>query len=268
MFVNMSLFSSLLVNLYANRVLAFEMAKRDLYSLNKGAFLGAFWLVIRPLIQVAVYVTLVSIIFNVSTGEDSGPFDYAMYVLAGMPPWQVLTKAFEEAPSLIRGRLELVKQVIYPIETLPLTAMAIGSVGALINILVLFLLMGFSGELRWAVLLLPIPIVITMGFAVGVSWIAMVAGIIIKDLREIVSVVLGLLVYLSPVVVKEEMVSERVWGFIEYNPLTHFVLIFRDPLEGTFHGLSYVIAVLLAISSLLIGGFVITKTKLKINEHI
>lgn len=254
--------------LYLNRVLALEMAKKDLYGLNKGAFLGVLWLVARPLIQVAVYVTLISVVFDVATDSSGSRFDYVIYVLAGMPPWQVLSKAFEEAPSLIRSRLELVKQVIYPIETLPLTAIAVGSVGAIVNLTVLFVIMALTGELRWTTFLLPIPIIITLAFAVGVSWIAMVAGVVIKDLREIIGVILGLLVYLSPVVMREGMVSDQVWTMIEYNPLTHFVLIFRDPLEGTFHPESYLMSIVLAAVAIVIGGFVITKAKLKINEHI
>ena len=119
-----------------NRELIWEMAFRDLKGTNKGAILGFLWVGISPLIQVAAYVIIVSFIFRVKLNSNAGPFDYALYVLSGMIPWQVMTRSISEAPMLIRSNTEIVKQVIYPIETLPLTNLLVGSFGGLVNLIV------------------------------------------------------------------------------------------------------------------------------------
>ncbi len=251
-----------------NRELVWEMAIRDIKQLNKGAFLGMLWTVLGPLVQVAAYVIVVSFVFKSRLGDNSGPFDYGVYVLSGMIPWQIMNKSLMEAPSLIRSRMELVKQVIYPIETLPITSLIVGSIGSFVSFLIFFVLSAISGNLNWSILLLPVPFFFLVIFLIGTAWFFSIAGILFKDLREVVSVFLGLLVYLSPVIASETMTGETIWKIILCNPLAHVVICFRDIYNATFHPASWGLFVGMAITSLLLGGWVITKTKMMINEHI
>ncbi len=152
-------------------------------------------------------MVIVSFVFGSRLGMKSGPMDYALYVLGGMVPWQIITKSMAEAPSQIRERMELVKQVIYPIETLPMTSLIVGSFGAAVSFLIFLLLSLFSGTLTWGILLLPVPVFFLILFLLGVSWIFSIVGIFFKDLREMVTILLGLMVYLSPVVAMKRIFS-------------------------------------------------------------
>ena len=122
---------SLMTNLrsiYKNREFAWEMAIRELRGLHHGAVFGWAWLLARPLIQTGAYILIVSFIFKKTLSEGSGTFDYAIYVLSGMIAWQLITIPLERAPQLIRLRMDLVKQVIYPLETLPVTGLVLGGI--------------------------------------------------------------------------------------------------------------------------------------------
>jgi lipopolysaccharide transport system permease protein len=251
-----------------HRELIWEMTLRDLKGMHQGSLLGYLWLVISPLIQVASYVLVVSFIFKSRLGEGSGPFDYALYVLSGMVPWQIMTRSLQEAPSLIRERMELVKQVIYPIETLPLNALLVGSVGSLVSFAIFFILTALTGGLRWTYLLLPLPFLLLLILLLGTSWLFSIGGVLLKDLREIVSVLLGLLVFLSPVVASEAMVGPSIWRYILLNPLTHVVICFRDVFGATFHLSSWIIFSAMSLISFVAGGWVISRTKVLINEYI
>ena len=251
-----------------NRQLIWEMSKRDLKGLTKGAFLGVAWAVINPLIQVATYVIIVSFIFKARVSPNAGPLDYAIYVLSGMIPWQILTKSIQAAPSLIRSNKELVKQIIYPIETLPLTSLMVGSFGSLVSLIIFLSILPFTGHISISLFLLPIPIILLILFILGISWIFSIVGVLIKDLQEVVTVVMGLLVYLSPVVASESMTGSKAWKLIMLNPLAHVVIAFRDIFWGTFHPVSWLIFIIMSLISFLLGGWVITKAKLMINEYI
>src|SRR5882762_1061211 len=98
-------------SVYRNRVLAWEMGRRDLLVFNKGTVLGFSWLIIRPLIQVSAYVIIVSVIFRVPFDSDTSRFGFILYVLSGTVPWQLMTSVLQEAPSFIRSRIDLLKQV-------------------------------------------------------------------------------------------------------------------------------------------------------------
>ena len=259
---------SLVGDLVRHRRFAWEMAARELRELTKGAFLGLAWVVLRPFIQVAAYVVIVTLLFGARLSPEAGRFDYATYVLAGMVPWQILTRSLEEAAGLIRSRMDLVKQVIYPVETLPVTSLAVSSVGPLVVLATYVAVGGVSGGLTWSLLLLPLPALLLFVFVLGGSWFMMIAGVLVKDLREVVSVLLGLMVYFSPVVASEAMVGERLWSFILWNPLTHVVLCFRDVFDGTFHPLSWGIFSAMAVAAFVVGSWTLLRMKTAINEYI
>jgi lipopolysaccharide transport system permease protein len=257
-----------LYSIFNNIELVREMAIREFKEATKGAFLGLLWIFISPLIQVAVYVVVVSFVFKMRLGEGSGHFDYAIYVLSGMIPWQLMNKSLSDAPSLIRNRMELVKQVIYPIETLPITSLIVSSIGPLLAFILFLVISAISLKLTWGFLILPVPVFLLAIFLIGIGWIFSIAGILIKDLREIVTVILALIVYISPVVASESMVGEAIWKLILLNPLAHVVICFRDVYNFDFHVVSWFIFATMSIFSFLIGLVVITKTKVLINEYI
>jgi len=244
------------------------MALREMRAINKGAYMGSIWLVLSPLIQVAGYVFIVTFIFQRQFSADESRFSYTLYVLSGMVPWQILTRSLQTAPSLIRDRMELVKQVIYPLETLPLSTLISTSLGAICTLGILFLILGFEKAFSPAWFLFPIPFFLLFLFIIGFSWSLSIAGIIIKDLREIIGLFLYFLVYVSPVVMKPGHCPPAVWELVQWNPLSHMVIPFRDVFYGTFHPTSWLIFTFLSAAAFITGAWVISKTKLLIREYI
>ncbi len=254
--------SGVLRSVWTNRLLAWETGKRDLLVLNKGTVLGFAWLFLRPLIQVAAYVVVVSVIFGVHFGsEGSGRFSYALYVLAGMIPWQLMTSVLQDAPSLIRNRIELFRQIVYPLEILPVTTLIAAAVGPLVCLLVYLVLATVSGVLQWSIILIPIPTLMLATFIIGSAWLLMVAGTLLVDLREIISVTMGLLVYMSPVVLFQGGVPAPVWRVLELNPLFHVVVCFRDVFTSEFHFWSWVIFSFMTLGAVVCGAFVVSSAK-------
>jgi lipopolysaccharide transport system permease protein len=257
-----------LLAIVRHRELVAAMALRDLKAFNKGALLGGAWLVIRPLVQTAAYVAIVSFVLRSAMAGTGGPWSYALYVLSGMIPWQLVTRSLEAAPSLIRERTELVKQVIYPLETLPIVELLVASCGSAVSLAV-YLACGLAaGELSWTMLLLPLPVCLLCLFTMGVAWVLMIAGAVVKDLREVVSLVLGLSVYASPVVLREEAVSPRVWAVVLWNPISHIVICFRDVYRGEFHPASWLIFGAMSAAALIAGAAVMARARRYINEYI
>jgi lipopolysaccharide transport system permease protein len=244
------------------------MAAREIKGLNKGSVFGLGWIVIRPFIQVAVYVVIVTYVFGAKLNATAGRYDYALFVLSGLFGWQILQRGLEDSTSLIRDRMEILKQVVYPIETLPVTTFLVSALGPGILLLVYLVLAALGGKLNWTVLLLPVPLTLLLLLILGLSWIFMVVGVILKDLREIISVLLGLTIYLSPVLLSPAMVTQRIWNLILLNPMSHVIIAFRDVFEGTFHPISWAIFATGVVAALLIGSIVITRARVAINEYI
>lgn len=255
-----------LIVIWRHKDLAWEMAKRDLLMMNKGALLGWAWIALLPLVQTLLYVVIVTFVFGSKMPGTSGVFGYVTYVLGGMVAWQLLSRGLTQAPSLLRERMDVIKQVVYPIETIPLTAMLVSSMSAVVVLILYLGLAAWDGALRWTTLLFPLPLALTFLFLIGVSWTLSVVGVVLKDLRELVTVVLSAGVFLSPVTLHPSMLSEKLWALVMLNPLTHFVIIFRDVLQGEFHADSWLIAAALTGLALWAGDWVIQRARLAINQ--
>lgn len=254
--------------IYVHWELTLAMAQRELQGKTKGSILGALWLVLSPLVQAGVYAFIIGFVFNTRIGTDADPYRLALYIIGGMAPWQMLNKTISESPMLIRSRLDIVKQVIYPIETLPLTSIMVQAIGPLITLLVWIVFAALVGQLKWSILLLPVPVGMLVALLIGSGWIFSVAGVLVKDLNEFLSLAFYILIFLSPVILSQEMVPDVVWNVIILNPLSHVILCFRDVLEGQFHALSWALFAMLSAITLVVGGFAVSRTKLIINEHI
>jgi len=259
---------STLTSIIRHRELVWEMAVRDLKGMTKGATLGYMWILLRPLIQTAAYVVIVSYVFGSRSAREGTTIAYVMYVLSGMISWQMVSRAIEEAPTLIRNRMDLVKQVIYPVETLPLTSLIVGSVGAAGSLIVFLSISMLNGTMQLSWALLPLPAGLLICFTLGLSWCFMIAGTLVKDLREINGIMIGLLVYVSPVVVSEGMVGRELWTVVQWNPLSHVVICFRDVLQGEWHPVSWAIYVTMTALALAAGSAVVTRMKVAVNEYI
>jgi len=231
-------------------------------------YLGLVWVVLQPLLQVAIYVFVIAVILRVRFPGGSGGFDYAVYVLGGMVPWLILARTLEEAPSMIQEKVALLKQVVYPIETIPLIRLTYHGVGLVAGFVFYFVLAAIAGKAMWTWLLLPLPLVLIAFFLLGMSWILMLVGVVLKDIKAILGVLMGMLIFASPVLLAERMVTANVWFIIQFNPLTHFIVPVRDVLEGSFHPHNWIIAVLLTVLATLLGAWLVNRTKLTIREYI
>jgi ABC-type polysaccharide/polyol phosphate export permease len=251
-----------------NRALVWEMALRDLRGATRGTIVGHAWLIVSPLLQTVGYVLIVTWVFRVRLEANSGPFDYALYVLAGMAPWQFVSRSLQESSTLIRDRMELVKQVVYPIETLPATSIVVNSIGPLLTLVVFLALAVVAGKAAWTWLLLPVPMLLTACLVLGVSWLFSIVGVVLKDLREVLAVVFALLIFASPVILSEAMTGERLWTVVMLNPLSHIVICFRDVLEARFHPVSWLVLASMCLAMLALGSWVMRRTKVLINEYI
>ncbi|OAN55078.1 hypothetical protein A6A05_00520 [Magnetospirillum moscoviense] len=247
---------------------ALAMAGRDALTLSRGNVLGTGWLVLRPLLQVGIYVVIVTFIFGARLGENFSTFAYALHILSGLVVWQAAQRAIEEAPMLLRDRMDFIKQQVYPVETLPVTTLLANVIPPAVGLATFLFLALFEGQLSWSVLALPLPVALLALFLLGLSWVFMIVGVIFRDLREIITVSMSFLVYFSPVLVSESMVSPRVWLLLQINPLSHVVICFRDVLQGQFHLASWAIFTIMTLAVLTFGAWLVDHQKRHINEYL
>jgi lipopolysaccharide transport system permease protein len=253
-------------SVWRHRQFAVAMAVRDMKGSLHGAVLGTAWLVIRPMVQIGAYLFIVLKVFRVSLAEFETASQYLVHVLSGMLAWVALQRCLEEAPSLVRDRMEVIKQITYPVETLPASAVIPSLIPPAVVLLALVALLAGGARVPANLAGLPLAVLLLAGFMTGASWLLMIAGAVLRDLKEIIGVLMGLAVYASPVFITERMVTPPVWTAIQANPLSHVVFCFQDVFTGTLHPWSWMLFALMTAGTLVLGAWLTSKAKLALAE--
>src|SRR5271165_5565788 len=104
-----------------NWALTWTMAKREITDRHVGQMLGMVWAIGHPLILILVYIFIFGFVFKAKAGVGHElPFNYAIYLLSGLLPWMAINDCMNKSCGLLTGNANLVKQVVFPLEVLPI----------------------------------------------------------------------------------------------------------------------------------------------------
>ncbi len=210
--------------------LAVELTRRDLAERYAGQVFGLAWTVGHPLLQIIIYVIVFSRIFNGAYDFDPAhPLNQTTFLLAGLGPWMVMSEFLGKAPSLITANARMVKQVVFPIEVLPISA-AMASMVTLIVGMVSIFIYGLiaNGFLFWSILLLPFIMIMQFIMMIGIGYLLSAASPYFRDLKDFVSVYLSLALFISPVLYFKVNLPFIFQILIALNPFSMMIYVYQD----------------------------------------
>jgi len=232
--------------------LILSLAKRELLSRYKGSALGVFWAILTPVVMIAIFTFIFAGIFVARFGATNSSWDYALYLFCGLLPWTMCQESVQQSASTIVTHANLVKRVVFPLETLPVaqTFSALGTqLFATIALLIAALVI--QQQLHVTILWLPLLLIPQLLFVLGSAWLIASLGVFLRDVAQGVNLILMAWMYLTPIIYPESVVPERFRPFIEINPFTPLVRsyrrIFLQGLAPDWTGLAYFTAVALLL---------------------
>jgi len=244
--------------------LILSLAKRELAARYRGSVLGFFWAVLTPVVMIAIFTIIFAGIFKARFGAGSSQWDYALYLFCGLLPWNAFQESLQLSSNTIVAHSNLVKRVVFPLETLPvslsLAAVANQMFGTVALILAAIL---FRGELHGTIVFLPLLLIPQLLATFGAAWLVASLGVFVRDIVQGITLLLMAWMYLTPIIYPESLVPERYQGIVNLNPFTPLIRNYRRIiLDGSFpdwRGLAYFVA--FAIVSFLLGYWWFARTR-------
>jgi lipopolysaccharide transport system permease protein len=241
------------------------MTKRELTEKHAGQMLGVLWAFVHPAIQVAVYVFIFVVVFAVRIGgTEQMPRDYTTYLLVGLIPWLACADAMMRGTGVLIGNANLVKQVVFPLEVLPVKTVLVSMFTLSVSMALLFGYVTITqGGLPWTSVFVPFLIILqTMGL-VGVCCVLCALGAYFRDLREFLQIITSVGMYLMPIAYMPSMVPAAVRTALYLNPFSYLVWCYQDALYfGRFeHPAAWFVCPMICLGSFIVGYRMFRKLK-------
>lgn len=201
------------------------LVSRELKVRYRGSFLGLFWSLLQPLLMASIMHVVFSNIFRFQVNN------YPVYALTGILFWNFFSQSVTGAMNSLKGNAELIQKTTVPHVVFPIASVVSGVVHflfALGPLLLVFLVTGH--RFTPALAFLPIAILIAAAFTLGAGLILSPLAVFFSDVIEFVSVLLVMLMYLTPTFYPMSIVPDRFLWLVRYNPLRSILETLRDPI--------------------------------------
>lgn len=212
---------------YKNRDRLFRLAFYELKAVNSGTVLGFLWNFLNPAFQILVYWFVFSVGLN--TAAPRGNYPYIIWMITGIIPWFYISSALMSSTTSIYNYSDVLKRMYLPLSIVPVKTVLssfFSHCGAMAVVFSIFLLLGY--RLRLGVLWIFYFALCSVVFLTGYSLLASAITVLFKDFQKIMSSVVRLLFYISPVVWVQENLPEKVQFILKLNPLSYIINGYRD----------------------------------------
>ena len=217
-----------LVNIYRHGHLIHAMAQREVKTRYVGTIGGALWAILQPLALVTTFWLVFSVGFR-AQGPNDTPF--LLYFLCALIPWLTFNEVLNSSTNAVTGNAHLVKKIVFPSEVLPLVYLEAATMTHAVMVVVLMIVTSLSGfgPFLYALQLLYYFIAMST-LLLGLSWLLSSLNVFYRDVAQIVSVVLNLWFWLTPIVWTTDMMPERYRWIASLNPVYYIIEGYRSSL--------------------------------------
>ena len=199
------------------------LVKRDFISRYRKSILGVLWSLLNPLLTMLVMTLVFSYIFRFQIEN------FPVYLLSG----QIIFGFFNESTTLAMGSVianeSVIRKIYVPKYIFPCSRVLSSLVNLMFSFIAFLLVFIVTqAPFHWTMVLLPIPIIYTFVFSLGISMLLSSMAVFFRDLTYLYGVFITLLMYLTPLFYPVEILPERILPFMGFNPIYHFVDYTRD----------------------------------------
>ena len=194
--------------------------------------LGGLWMIIHPLAQAAIFtLVLAEVMAGKLPNMANDKFAYAIYLLSGMLAWSLFSEVVSRCLTVFIDNGNLMKKMLFPRVNLPLIVAGSALVNNILLFLAILVVFGLLGhipgrQIAWIPLLIPL----TMALGLGVGLLLGVFNVFVRDVGQVVPVILQLAFWLTPIVYTPTVVPAHLRPLLSLNPMTPLVQSFQNAL--------------------------------------
>ena len=206
--------------LWQYRHFVLSSIRNEMVSRFTRSKLGGLWMIINPLSQVLIYALILSNVLAAKLPGIDNQYAYAIYLMAGLLAWTLFSEIAGRCLNLFIEQGNLMKKMSFPRITLPTIVVGsclLNNILLFISMLGIFALLGheFSLVMLW---LIPLTLIVIV-FAMGTGLILGVMNVFLRDIGQVVPIILQTLFWFTPIVYPITIIPEVYRHWLNLNPI-------------------------------------------------
>lgn len=194
-----------------------------------GSLLGMVWAFLYPLLFLAVYALIYSYVLKVQFAGLSTA-EYILVIFCGLIPYLGFNEAVTTGNLSVVGNAGLIKNTMFPIELVPVRTVLCAQTTQGAGFLILLFALLIKGKWSWTTPFIFIIWFMQILMEIGLAWILSSITVIVKDVQNIIAVVMLMLMMLSPIAYPVSMVPASLRAFMPINPIYSFIIAAQEVL--------------------------------------
>jgi ABC-2 type transport system permease protein len=211
-----------------------NLVRKDLKVKYQSSALGFVWSLATPLLLLAVYYVVFGFI------RRSGVPDFAVYLMAGLLPWNAFSSAALFGCGSVVGNANLVKKVRFPTTVLPLSAVGYAAVHFVLQmgVFAVFLAIFYRTAFGPQLLLLVPALAVLLLFSTGMAMLVAALTVRYRDVQHLLEVLLLAWFWLNPIIygtflVRQRLAPHGVFWMYFLNPIAGVIATFQRAIYRT-----------------------------------
>jgi len=250
---------SMLLAAWRYRFFIFSSIKTELRTKFIRSRLGGLWMVLHPLSQVLIFAFVLSAVLSAKLPGIDNQYAYAIYLMSGTLGWSLFAEIVNRCLTLFIDNGNLLKKLVFPKIALPLIVTGSALVNNILLFVAILLIFGVLGHIPGAeVFWLPALMIVNIALALGLGLALGVLNVFMRDIGQIVPVIMQFLFWFTPIVYMANIIPEEYQSWLEFNPLIPIIagyqniLLYNHAPDWTGLGVIALIAMTLLAFALLL----------------
>ena len=222
---------AMLLTVWSYRYFIFSSIITEFRTRVARSRLGAFWIVLHPLAQVLIYALVLSQVMRAKLPGIESHYAYPIYLLAGMLGWSLFSETLGRLLTVFIDNGNLLKKMAFPKLALPLISIGGSLINFIIMLFIMFIVFAFLGHMPFGAILWLIPLFLTtLGLAAGIGLILGTINVFIRDIGQMMTIILQFWFWLTPVVYMPSIIPEKYHALLMINPMTGVIMGYQSVL--------------------------------------
>ncbi|MDX5474074.1 MAG: ABC transporter permease [Bacillaceae bacterium] len=201
------------------------LVKSGLKAEHRNSYLGYFWWLLDPLLNVLVYYFLIVVILG------RGGENFAVFLVIGLVAWRWISTTINTSAKSILKYSSIINQVYLPKTIFPIATSSTQLFNFAFGLIIIALFLIFFGVIpSWHVVYLPIIMLVQLLFLLSISLFVSYICVFIRDIDNILSHITRLLFYASPIIWEGSRLPKEYDWIVAVNPIAIIINSYRDVL--------------------------------------